>query len=206
VINLRYYHDICWKDWGKLREISQDGLSLGHLNWDLPIMEHGWFLLGRVIRLRSHSSAEAIIVSEEHATSIFRAAYSKVFLRNLGKSCTAREARNNSRFVDDRRSRVKYWENKDTLFSGRKASLKNCLNSRSGGWSPNWDHSARRPLVGLLYLPRVIVRMKNLVEWRLAGKTEILGEHLPQRHFVHHKSHFIRPGLEPGPQRWEAGD
>jgi hypothetical protein len=40
-----------------------------------------------------------------------------------------------------------------------------------GGWSPNWVQSARRPLTGLLYLPRVIVRMENLVEW-MAGKTD----------------------------------
>jgi hypothetical protein len=36
--------------------------------------------------------------------------------------------------------------------------------SYSGVWSPNWVHSARRPVIGLLYLPQVIVRMENLVE------------------------------------------
>jgi hypothetical protein len=80
------------------------------------------------------------------------------------------------------------------------------FNSHSGGWSLNWVHSARRPLNGLLYLPRVIMMMENLVEWRLAGETEVLGENLPQRHFVHHKSHLIRPGFEPGPPRWGASD
>jgi hypothetical protein len=29
---------------------------------------------------------------------------------------------------------------------------------------------------------------------------------LPQRHFVHHKSHMTRRGFEPGPPRWEASD
>jgi hypothetical protein len=38
---------------------------------------------------------------------------------------------------------------------------------------------------------RVIV--EQLVKWRLAGETEVLGESLPQRHFVHHKSHMTRP-------------
>jgi hypothetical protein len=60
----------------------------------------------------------------------------------------------------------------------------------------NWVHSALRPLIGLLYLPLVIMMMENLVEWRLAGETEVLGEDLPQRHFVHHKCHLTRPGMD----------
>jgi hypothetical protein len=51
---------------------------------------------------------------------------------------------------------------------------------------------------------RVIV--EQLVEWRLAGETEVLGGNLLQRHFVHHKSHMTRHGLKPGPPQWEASD
>jgi hypothetical protein len=51
-----------------------------------------------------------------------------------------------------------------------------------------------------------MVIVEKLVEWRLAGETEVLGENLPQRYFVHHKSHITRPGLEPGLPRWGAGD
>jgi hypothetical protein len=45
-----------------------------------------------------------------------------------------------------------------------KRSLNFFLNSHSGGWSPSWVHSARLPLNGLLYLPRVIMMMENLVD------------------------------------------
>jgi hypothetical protein len=47
----------------------------------------------------------------------------------------------------------------------------------------------------------MMVIVEKLVEWRLAGETEVLGENLPQGHFVHHKSHMTRPGFEPGPPR-----
>jgi hypothetical protein len=51
--------------------------------------------------------------------------------------------------------------------------------------------------------PRVIMMMEKLVEWWLAGETEVLVENLPQGRFVHHKLHML-PRREPGPPRWEA--
>jgi hypothetical protein len=37
---------------------------------------------------------------------------------------------------------------------------------------------------------------------KIGRGSEILGENLPQRHFVHHKSHMTRPGFEPEPPLW----
>jgi hypothetical protein len=41
---------------------------------------------------------------------------------------------------------------------------------------------------------------------RIGKGTEVLGENLPQWHFVHHKSHMSSLGLETKPPRWEAVD
>jgi hypothetical protein len=60
---------------------------------------------------------------------------------------------------------------------------------------------------GLLYEPQMIGDfVEKLVEWSLAGETEVLGEDLPQRHFVNHKFHMTRPEFEPGLPRWKATD
>jgi hypothetical protein len=51
------------------------------------------------------------------------------------------------------------------------------------GWG--WVHLVRRPLFGLLYQPGWQMSMEYLVEWELAGETEVLEGNLPQCHFVH---------------------
>jgi hypothetical protein len=58
---------------------------------------------------------------------------------------------------------------------------------------------------GLLCQPRVITMLEKLVEWWLAGETEVLGENLPQCCFVHHKTQILSV-RKPGSPRWEASD
>jgi hypothetical protein len=45
--------------------------------------------------------------------------------------------------------------------------------------------------------------MENLVEWRLAGETEVLGENLTERHFVDHKSHLSHSGSNSDRRFWK---
>jgi hypothetical protein len=66
--------------------------------------------------------------------------------------------------------------------------------------SPLGTAATNRPIVPA----RVIMMIEKLVEW-LTGETEVLGENLPQRRFVHDKPHML-PGRELGPPPLEASD
>jgi hypothetical protein len=59
-----------------------------------------------------------------------------------------------------------------------------------------------------LYQPRIIGdgACGEIGGIKVGRETEILGEYLPQRHFVHHKFHMSRPGFEYGPPLWEASN
>jgi hypothetical protein len=51
-----------------------------------------------------------------------------------------------------------------------------------------------------------MMSVEQSLEFELVRETEVLGENLPKYHFVYHKSHMTRPGLEPGPLGLEAGN
>jgi hypothetical protein len=50
-----------------------------------------------------------------------------------------------------------------------------------------------------------LMNMELLVEWELAGETEVLGENPPRCHFVQHKSQITWAGMEPVPS-YGTGD
>jgi hypothetical protein len=49
----------------------------------------------------------------------------------------------------------------DLVMLGKRQKISIFLLAYSGGWSPNWVHSATRPFTVLLCLHLVIVRMEN---------------------------------------------
>jgi hypothetical protein len=52
----------------------------------------------------------------------------------------------------------------------------------------------------------MMMNVEQSVGGELARETEVLGENLSERHFVHHKSYMTRPGLELGPPLLDAGN
>jgi hypothetical protein len=75
------------------------------------------------------------------------------------------------------------------------------LFSLFSGVGCDWVHLARRPPSSGWWMS-----VEYLVECELTVETEVLGGNLPKCYFVNHKSHMNCSGIEPGPQRWEAGD
>jgi hypothetical protein len=67
------------------------------------------------------------------------------------------------------------------------------LNSHSEGGTESIRHVGH-----WMDLPGWLWWWRLLVEWLLTGETDVLGENLPQRHFVHYKSHLPDPGSNPG--------
>jgi hypothetical protein len=47
--------------------------------------------------------------------------------------------------------------------------------------------------------------VESMMECRLAGETEVLGENLPQRHFCPSQNPTCPPGFEPGDERLSYG-
>jgi hypothetical protein len=73
------------------------------------------------------------------------------------------------------------------------------------GW--DWVHLVHRPLICLLYQPRMIDVECGAVDGVRIGREKWSDRRksFPVPIF-HHKSHINWPRLEPGPPRWEASD
>jgi hypothetical protein len=50
-----------------------------------------------------------------------------------------------------------------------------------------------------------MMSVEQSVEWKLAGKTEVLGLNLPKTYFVHYRSHMTWPGIESDSPWWKTG-
>jgi hypothetical protein len=71
----------------------------------------------------------------------------------------------------------------------------------------SWVYSARQLLIGLLYLPRVIMMMESSwwnEDWQ--GKPKFSEKTCPSATLSTTNPTLPDPGILPGPHRWEASD
>jgi hypothetical protein len=109
---------------------------------------------------------------------------------------------------------IKQFVESDDIFITSSFQLQNPIRVSVFFFSFSWDGVRLSPLgtsaTVLLYQPRMIgwciMSVEQSVEWELAGETDVLELNIPQCQFVHHKSHMVWPGFEPGPLGWEADD
>jgi hypothetical protein len=159
---------------------QENGLNL-QFSWTFSLL----LCLTTVLASRLHSVDERIVKE-----------YGAVHGMRIGKGNKgARRKLPQCYFVYNKFNKT-YRRRAIVMESGRQIFTFQSLVGGGGGvkLGPLGTSATNCPIV----LPTVIMRMENLVKWRLAGKTEVLGENLPQCHFVHHKSHMTWSGANPG--------
>jgi hypothetical protein len=85
------------------------------------------------------------------------------------------------------------------LSSERRQFKRFFFNSHSGVWSPDWVHSARRPLLTYCTCPGLLWGLwRTLMDWRLAGEPKYSEKNCPSAILSTTNPTWPDPGANPG--------